>query len=71
MKGNRCEIFLYGDTHSMIGTALAGAAFSIERAAVDADPNILSELERTPHPRYQCRDHVAYVEAFALPPYLQ
>lgn len=68
--GQLLDVYRYEDTYSLIGTAVAAAALSVERAANDPDPEVFQTLQRNAHPRYRHTDLVAYVEAVALQPYL-
>jgi hypothetical protein len=70
VNGNRCDVYWYRDVHSLIGTAVAAAALSVERPAIDPDADVFQTLPRRAHPRYRCSDQLAYVKQFAVLPYL-
>ncbi len=62
------SISLYVDNYKMISTALAVSALHTSCNTEIYDIDTLPP--RNPHPRYRCRDQIAYITKFALPPYL-
>jgi hypothetical protein len=68
VAGQAHELWLYHDSYSSIGTAVAAMALSSH-----CNPEII-DVDR-PHSedssRYNCPDAASYVRLFALPPYLK
>lgn len=65
--GGWFALSLYEDSHRMIATALAALALG---EASDPGLRDVPVAVDDPAPRYRCPDAAAYVERFALPPYV-
>jgi hypothetical protein len=71
INGKKLSVYLYQDTHSMIYTSVVSLALNIKAENININHSGLKSYIQNPtSPRYNCKNHLEYVELFSLVNYL-